>query len=253
MLNWLTVMILIFSCSHDSDIKVQDNSLRLKSTSVALPPSFEKAQSLLLKMNKAEKYQILQSYLNLRDLSKGQSYSASTFNQFFEGIPRLKIPSIQFVAEDPFKDKVSTQNAAPLKGESEVLKLGTVNLIRNFEKAQVFESFNEAPKVDNLLSPAGQAPEAPEGPKKKLQDLDIFMVKSGSEESAVKDYICAIRKDLSREYNCVESRFDDSLQDMGLEENITQSFRSQKLTTSQVDSLVLRMLATMIELKIIIT
>lgn len=242
MLNWLTALVLLFSCSHDSEKKEQDNSLRLKSAKIVLPPSFEKAQSLLLKMKREEKYQILQSYLNLRDLSQGQSYSASTSNQFFEGIPRLKIPSIQFVAEEPGRDKVSTQNAAPLKGENEVLKLGTVNLIRNFEKAQVFESFSEAPKVDNLLSPAGELPEALEGLKKKIQDLDIFMVKSGSEESGVKDYICAIRRDLSKEYTCVESRFDDLFQ---------EAQRSQKLTTSQIDSLVLRMLATMIELKII--
>ncbi len=251
MLKYLCLLALIFACSHEDPTPERDNSLRLKSAQVALPPSFEKAQGLLLKMKDNEKYQVLQSFLNLRDLSKGQSFSSSTSNQFFKGIPRLKIPSIQFVAENPKKDQISTQAAGPLRGENEVLKLGTVNLIRDFEKAQVFESFDKAPTVDNLLAPLNQQPEAIEGPKKKIQDLDIFMVRSGSEESLVKDYICAIRRNITKDYSCVESRFDDSLKQLGIGENVHQALKQKQLTTSQVDSLVLRMLATMIELKII--
>jgi hypothetical protein len=250
MFRIIITLLILASCSH-RQVPPEDEALRIRAAQVKLPPSFERAEELLLKMTEKEKEKILHSYLTLRELSAGSMNPQLTNQQFFAGIPRLHIPSIEFVSEDPRNDKVSILSAAPMRNK-EVLKLGTVNLIRNFEKEQVYGNFSQAPKVDALLSPEKIPQKVEEETNgKKLEDLDIFMVKSGSQEGTVRDYICAIRRNIEREYTCVESHFKEAIEELGLKMDLDQALREHKLSTTAIDNLVLRMLATMVELKII--
>lgn len=242
----LSLLIFISSCASDKD-KPAEDEIKLKTTSVELPPSYERAQEVLLEMTSQEKLQILKSYMTLKALSSGQINPTESSDLLFTGIPRLGIPSIQLAGGDT----ISTRAAAPQRGE-EVLQLGSVNLIRNSEREQVYGNFPEADKVDALLKPGATMKIGRKNfTKYDLQDLDIFLVQSGSEEEGVKNFVCAIHHKGKEDYLCVEAKFDQTLQELGLSQILPQALEEGNITQSQIDTLVLRMLAFMHELKII--
>ncbi len=66
-------------------------------------------------------------------------------NVYIPGVPRLGIPSIELVGLPELR--------RDLAREEKSLKLGFVNLIRDYEKTQVFGNFEKAPAVDSILGP----------------------------------------------------------------------------------------------------
>lgn len=247
-IKWVLILSLLLSCGHKAKETSPDDDLKMKTTEVVLPPSFKKAQDLLLKMTPEEKRKILMSYVSLREISTGNVDPTLSISKFFAGIPRLGIPSIQLITEDT----ISSSAAAPLRTEGEVLKLGSVNLVTNSEKEQVYQNFAQADRVDRVLSPnKGPIPEAPDKEEHDLQDLDIFLVNSGSKEEGIKNHVCAIHRKKENEYKCVESTFAETKAELGLEGSLSSALKKNQLTESQIDSIVFKMLAAMYELNII--
>lgn len=243
----LLCLLLVFSCAHKETTDSREEQFRVKSASVELPASYKRAQKLLLVMTPAEKLKILRSYMTLRELSLGQVDPTTAGGPLFQGIPRLGIPSIQLVSDTA----QSTRETASVS-QGRVLKLGSVNLIRNFEKEQVYGNFSQAERVGSLLGPgSSQKIGANTLESINLQDLDIFLIKSGSEEQGIQDYICAIHRKGDQDYICVEGHFEQTLQELGIKQTLAQALDEGNLSPSQVDTLVLRMLAAMYELKII--
>ena len=224
MVNYLFLVFLTLGCAH-KEVESPDPG-----------------KDILAKMSLPEKYKILRSYRFLQTLSGSSPGRMPIALGHLPGIPRLGIPSIEFVGSD--------RNTRQVARDEKTLKLGFVNLIRDYEKTQVFGNFAEAGRVDSILSPEKEKDFRRLANRGELKDLDLFLVQEGSQEGRVRNYVCAQYRD-KEEFNCVSSRLDLILREMGLAEDYDKLLAEESMNTNQLDRVVLEVLFTMNELKIL--
>jgi hypothetical protein len=198
------------------------------------------AHALLSRMTVPEKYKILRSYRFLQNLSANPGRMPLAMG-YLPGIPRLGIPSVEFVGSD--------RSNRSLAREEKTLKLGFVNLIRDNEKTQVFGNFNEADAVDSILGPEKNKELKLAAGRGELKDLDLFLVQEGSQER-VRNYVCAQRRE-EDDFNCVAARMDSIIQQLGLSEDYDQLLATESIPPEDLDRLVGEVLSTMDELRLI--
>ncbi len=216
-------LLIILGCSHQT------------------PEFVPRQDAVLAKMTRAEKYKILRTYRFLQTLSSNSPGRMPFQEGYLPGIPRLGIPSIEFVGDDRI-------NRHPSRDEK-TLKLGFVNLIRDFEKTQVFGNFDEAPQVDSIMGPDRLEEFRKNTLTKELKDLDLFLVLEGS-QGRVQKYVCAQYRE-SDEFNCVAARLETFMKQLGIAEDYDNLLAGESLTSVQLDTLVKEVLSNMNELKIL--
>ena len=198
-------------------------------------------REIAAKMTTAEKYKLLRSYRFLQTLSTSAPGRMPIAHGYLPGIPRLGIPSIEFIGND--------RNTRQFAYEEKTLKLGFVNLIRDQEKTQVFGNFEEAGRVDSILSPDQEKEIRSVTGQGELKDLDLYLVQEGS-LGRIRNYVCAqYRK--NDEFNCVAPRLEIILQELDLTENYDSLLLQEGLKMQDLDRIVLEVLSTMNELKIL--
>lgn len=187
-----------------------------------------------------EKYRILRSYRFLQSLSDNPGNMPIT-EGYLPGIPRLGIPSVEFVG--------SESNTRRVAREEITLKLGFVNLIKDSEKTQVFGNFNDAEAVDSILSPDSTQRFKDFAGRKELKDLDLFLLQEGT-NGKVQNYVCAQYRE-KEEFHCVAARMEGILRQMGIAGKFDGLLASEGLAPNQLDRLVGEILNTMDELKLL--
>ncbi len=150
MVKYLLLVFLLMGCAHKER------------------ESPDPGKDILAKMSLSEKYKILRSYRFLQTLSASSPGRMPIAHGYLPGIPRLGIPSIEFVG--------SERNTRQVARDEKTLKLGFVNLIRDYEKTQVFGNFEEAGRVDSILSPEKEKDFRTLANRGELKDLDLFLV-----------------------------------------------------------------------------
>ncbi len=205
------------------------------------PEHVPKQELVLAKMTGDEKYKILRSYRFLQTLSSMTPGRMPFHEGYLPGIPRLGIPSIEFVGDD----RISRH---PSRDEKS-LKLGFVNLIRDYEKTQVFGNFEEATDVDSIMAPEKKEEFRKTALSRELKDLDLFLVLEGS-QGRVQKYVCAQYRE-NDEFNCVAARLETILKQLGIAEEYDKLLATQTLTSAQLDTLTREVLSNMNELKIL--
>ncbi len=205
------------------------------------PESAERGKEILTKMSVPEKYKILRAYRFLQTLSANSPGRMPIAHGYLPGIPRLGIPSIEFIGAD--------KNTRQIAQDEKILKLGFVNLIRDSEKTQVFGNFEEAGKVDTILSPEKEIDIRKIARDGELKDLDLFLVQSGS-QGRVRNYVCAQYREKD-DFKCVSARLESMLQEMGLSEDYDRLLAEESMRTDDLNRVVMEVLSTMDELKII--
>lgn len=190
-------------------------------------------------MTVEEKYKILRSYRFLQSLSVNPGRIPIT-EGYLPGIPRLGIPSVEFVGADRKNRTVAR--------EEKTLKLGFVNLIRDSEKTQVFGNFNAAKAVDSILSPESSMEIKDVVNRGELKDFDLFLLQEGS-PGEVKNYVCAQYSE-REEFHCVLAKMETILNQMGISAQFDELLNSGKLSEVQLNRLVGEVLNTMDELKL---
>lgn len=203
-------------------------------------PEINRAKELLGKMNTAEKYRMLRSYQFLQSLSANPGRMPIP-QGYLPGIPRLGIPSIEFVGSG-----TSTRHLAQ---EEKILKLGFVNLIRDSAKTQVFGNFEEASTVDSILGPSGSVELKNIVGKGELKDLDLFLVQEGHAHR-VRKYVCAQHRD-GEDFHCVSARLEGIIKELGIGDEYNLLLSEEKLFPEHLDRLTGEVLSTMDELEII--
>ena len=118
-------------------------------------------------MTDEEKYKILRSYRFLQNLT-AQTGRMPIAEGYLPGIPRLGIPSIEFVGAE--------KTARHVAREEKTFKLGFVNLIRDSAKTQVFGNFEDAKAVDSILGPGKSGDLKSAAGRGELKDLGLFLV-----------------------------------------------------------------------------
>lgn len=221
-LRFLFSFFLISSCAHKSEI---------------LEPQ---AHKLLSKMSTPEKYKILRSYRFLQSLSGNPGRMPIDLG-YLPGIPRLGIPSVEFVG--------SERNTRQIAREEKTLKLGFVNLIRDSEKTQVFGNFNEAEAVDSILGPERTTAIKEVAGRGELKDFDLFLVQEGI-QGRVRNYVCAQYRE-KEDFNCVAARMESIIKQMSITEEFDKLLATETLTSQHLDRLVGEVLNTMDELKLL--
>ena len=222
-MNILLLVGLLVACSHQPEMN---------------PP---RTEELLARMGREEKYRVLRSYRFLRNLA-GQAPGRMPISKgHLPGIPRLGIPAIVLVGHEQRNRRVARDERA--------LRVGFVNLIRDFQKTQVFGNFSEAPEVDAIFSP-GKKTEIKEALKQEeLNDLDLFLVQIQNGGRREK-YVCAqYRRD--EDLSCVRSKWETILKQLGIVETYDQSLADETLRTSDLDRLVSEVLNSMNELRLL--
>lgn len=238
----ILISFLIWGCSQLPE-KGVDEELVVKTSPISSEVAETKAQALLGQMTTEEKKQVVSSFLTVKDLSSKQFSPSQPHETFFPGIERLGLPSIELMKE-------TTEVSEERPGK--VLRIGSVNLIRNFEKEQTYGNFEKASAVDQLMGPQKKNKKVKlEGGSYKLEDLDLFLVKSGSEERLVQDYICALYKENQTTYVCAEGKFEDTISKLNLSRPISELLRKDQLGEQDLNTVVTTMLTTMYQLKII--
>ncbi|MES2526266.1 MAG: hypothetical protein V4598_04240 [Bdellovibrionota bacterium] len=223
MVKYFFLIFLMLSCAHEK------------------PDSTDRGKEILTKMSVPEKYKILRAYRFLQTLSANSPGRMPIAHGYLPGIPRLGIPSIEFVGNDT--------NSRQIARDEKILKLGFVNLIRDSEKTQVFGNFEEAGKVDSILSPEKEDDFRKIARDGELKDLDLFLVQSGS-PVRVRNYVCAQYRDKD-DFKCVSARLENMLREMGLSDDYDQKLAEESLNGQDLDRIVMEVLSTMDELKII--
>jgi hypothetical protein len=191
-------------------------------------------------MDYLEKRQLVRSYITLQTLSTGQLNPTLSSPVFLEGIPRLGIPSILFLS-----DGQALQNRQPVVGP--YLTIGSVNLIHNATKEQVYGNFEAATKVEGILSPRSGGPPQLRSRPPELSDLDLYMIRSSVEGGETRGFFCANRES----FLCVESPIEDTVRRLGLRSSLVEAFQQEQLSTSQLEEIVFQMLVSMLDLEII--
>lgn len=222
-MKYFFLIFLMLSCAHEK------------------PDSTDRGKEILTKMSVPEKYKILRAYRFLQTLSANSPGRMPIAHGYLPGIPRLGIPSIEFVGNDT--------NSRQIARDEKILKLGFVNLIRDSEKTQVFGNFEEAGKVDSILSPEKEDDFRKIARDGELKDLDLFLVQSGS-PVRVRNYVCAQYRDKD-DFKCVSARLENMLREMGLSDDYDQKLAEESLNGQDLDRIVMEVLSTMDELKII--
>lgn len=192
-------------------------------------------------MTTEEKYKILRSYQFLQTLTANSPGRMPIAEGYLPGIPRLGIPSVELVGTDR-----TSRNVAR---DEKTLKLGFVNLIRDFEKTQVFGSFDEAQTVDSIMEPDLKAEIRNIVSTGDLRDLDLYLVQEGS-QGRTRKHVCAQFRD-ENEFHCVATRMESILKQMGLTEKYPELLEKEKLQENDLDYLVGEVLNTMDELRLI--
>lgn len=222
MIKYFLLSFLIINCSHQANEEVN------------------KGKALLSRMTSGEKYKILRSYRFLQNMTANPGRMPIALG-YLPGIPRLGIPSIEFVGSE----KVSRQIAHNEK----TLKLGFVNLIRDSAKTQVFGTFEDAEAVDAILGPGSTNELKKAAVRGELKDLDLFLVQEGG-QGHVRNYVCAQYTD-SEEFNCVAARLEEIIRGLGISEEYDKLLTDEKLSGEHLDRLAGEVLSSMNELKII--
>ncbi len=222
-MKWLLFLLITFSCTHKE------------------MESFHPEKDIAAKMTTPEKYKLLRSYRFLQTLSSSAPGRMPIAHGYLPGIPRLGIPSIEFIGTD--------RNTRQLAYEEKTLKLGFVSLIRDQEKTQVFGNFEEAGRVDSILSPEREKDIRSVTGEGELKDLDLYLVQEGSKER-VRHYVCAQYREKD-EFNCVSPRLELILQELDLAENYDSLLLQEGLKQQDLDRIVMEVLSTMNELKIL--
>jgi hypothetical protein len=187
-----------------------------------------------------EKYKILRSYRFLQSLS-GNPGAMPITEGYLPGIPRLGIPSVEFMGKD--------RNTRGVAREEKTLKLGFVNLIRDSEKTQVFGNFNDAEAVDSILGPESTMKIKNVVSRGELKDLDLFLLQEGT-NGKVRNYVCAQFRE-TEEFHCVAAKMEMILRQMGIAGKFDGLLANQGLEPQQLDRLIGEVLNTMDELKLL--
>lgn len=216
-------LLFIFSCSHKEK-----------------SPEINQGKEILSKMTTEEKYKILRSYRFLQNLS-GNPGRMPIAQGYLPGIPRLGIPSIEFVGSEKASRHVAR--------EEKTLKLGFVNLIRDSAKTQVFGNFEDAKAVDSILGPGRTNDLKSAAVRGELKDLDLFLVQSGS-QGQVREYVCAQHTG-GEDFNCVAARLEGIIKELGIADEYDQLLANEKLEDDQLNRLAGEVLNSMDELEII--
>lgn len=221
-MKYLFLFLLLIGCAHEE------------------PAHMDPGKEILSRMTVPEKYKLLRAYRFLQTLSAnpGQTPIAQGY---LPGIPRLGIPSIEFMGRD--------KNFRQVARDEKTLKLGFVNLIRDYEKTQVFGNFEEAGRVDSILSPEKENDFRSMTRKGELKDLDLFLVKEGS-QGRVRNYVCAQYREKD-EFNCVATRLEVILLELDLTADYDNLLAQENLKSADLDRIVLEVLSIMTELKIV--
>lgn len=192
-------------------------------------------------MTKEEKYKLLRSYRFLQTLTSKSPGLMPIAEGYIPGIPRLGIPSVELVG--------SERPSRSLAREEKTLKLGFVNLIRDFEKTQVFGSFSDARMVDEIMEPDLKRELKRIVTSGDLKDLDLYLVQEGS-QGRVRKYVCAQFREES-EFHCVSARMESILKEMGLADDYDELLATEHLPGEKLDRLVGEVLNTMDELRLL--
>ncbi len=195
---------------------------------------------LISKMTAEEKYKILRSYRFLQSLSVNPGRMPIT-EGYLPGIPRLGIPSVEFMGAERTNRAVAR--------EEKTLKLGFVNLIRDSEKTQVFGNFNAAEAVDSILGPDSDQEIKDVVSSGELKDLDLFLLQKGS-IGRVQNFVCAQYRE-KEEFHCVVAKMESILKQMGIADQFDELLSREKLSEVQLDRLVSEVINTMDELKLL--
>lgn len=219
----ILLMFFLLSCAHER------------------PGHEYRGKKLLAKMGRDEKYRVLRSYRFLQNLSENSPGRLPVAEGFLPGVPRLGIPSIELVG--------SARPSRNVAREEKTLKLGFVNLIRDFEKTQVFGSFSEAPVVDEIMEPDLRSAVKKIVSSGELRDLDLYLVQEGS-LGRMRKHICAqFRED--DEFHCIPARMESILNQMGISRDYDKLLMTESLTPAQLDRLTGEVLNSMDELRLL--